>query len=173
MVSFLKGFGYLILLLWSGVDVQAGENNRPRLGGEPVCADELAFYEAQLRTEVASRLMLEHGLQMADTFWTTPIDGVTPLEVLEAETLSAIEHARAVQQRAVEAGILDEAKTYRQLVEAFHAENQRRKELKEGGEVFYGPVRFRQEVWFDVWFEQLAKALEKAAVARHPGAPDA
>jgi hypothetical protein len=148
----------------AGLTVPAGELGRACLGGQPVQEDEFTFYADQVRTDVASRFMRENGIRQSDGFWTTPINGVSPEEILEKETLRAIARTRALQQLAVDRGLLEQVMDYRQLVAEFHAENQRRKEMKERGEIFYGPVQFRQDIWFKVWFEQLFKALQKAAV---------
>lgn len=151
--------GCLIVFGLAGFQSLAEDSGSDCDGGLPVQADELAFYVEQLRTDVASRLMREHGLQQSEAFWTTPVNGVSPEAVLRAEALRAIGRAREIQELAVSEGILAEVKSYPQLVEAFHTENQRRKAMKACGEVFYGPVQYRQDVWFKVWFEQLNKAL--------------
>jgi hypothetical protein len=44
---------------------------------------------------------------------------------------------------------------------ACHAENERRRALKASGEVFYGPATFRFEVWFELWLEQLQRAVDR------------
>jgi hypothetical protein len=161
MASFLKFAGAVILVLGSSLQAFSEDPMAAVVGGHAVDADEFAFYADQLRTEVASRIMREHGLEQSATFWSTPVNGVSPEAVLHAEILHAIARARAIQELAVNAGIIDEMKSFPQLVEAFHAENQRRKAMKERGEIFYGPVQYRLDVWVKVWFEQLLKALQK------------
>jgi hypothetical protein len=76
---------------------------------------------------------------------------------------------RAIQELALEHGIIDRVKSYDELVDAFHQENQRRARMKERGEIFYGPVRFRKEVWFEVWYEQLSREIERHTPARPAG----
>jgi hypothetical protein len=161
MASCLKVAAFLILLCLPGVDASAGQTGRASLAGQPVHEAEFAFYADQLRTEVASRFMREHGTGQSEAFWETPVDGISPQAVLEKEVLRAIARDRALQELAVEKGLLEEVLDYPQLVAAFHAENQRRRSMKDRGEVFYGPVQFRQDVWFKVWFGQLFKALQK------------
>lgn len=78
---------------------------------------------------------------------------------------------RAIQELALEHGIIDRVKSYEELVDAFHQENQRRAEMKARGEIFYGPVRFRKEVWFEVWHEQLSREIERRTAARRAGHP--
>ena len=151
----------LFLLLLSAC---AGRAETAQLAGEPVSPDEYAFYAGPLRTQVASRLMREHGVGPTAEFWTTEFDGVSAGETLHQETLRAIARARVVQRLAFRNGLLGEVKSHRQLVEAFHAENRRRAEMKARGEVFYGPVAFRQDVWFQVWFRQVEKALQRHAL---------
>lgn len=161
MASSLRFVGPVMLFLWCSLQALPEDPMKAVVGGHPVDTDEFAFYADPLRTEVASRLMREHGLEQSDDFWTTPVNGVSPEAVLRAEILRAIARARAIQELALRYGIITEVKTYPQLVEAFHAENRRRKAMKARGEVFYGPVQFRLDVWVKVWFEQLVKALQK------------
>lgn len=162
MARSLRFLGCLALLLWSGGGLSAAEDaSVASLEGKPVYADEYAFYADRLKASVASRLMQEHGVRQSAEFWNTPLAGVRPADVLREEALRAIARDRMLQRLAVEAGLLPGVKTYRQLVADFHAENRRRQEMKERGEVFYGPSRFRQEVWFTVYFDQLSRMLRK------------
>lgn len=81
------------------------------------------------------------------------------------DTLQAIARARAVEQLALQEGLISEARSFPELIKEFHEENRRRSEMKERGEVFYGPVRFRKEVWFEIRQQQLVKALEKRVIS--------
>lgn len=164
----MRRFLFISLLVVAAI-IAAGAAEKPvdgKIGGESVCADEFAFYERSLRSVVAARLMREHGLRPSPEFWSAEVGGVSAAGLLRQETIAAIARARAIQKLAAEAGLIDGVRPYRQLVEAFHEENRRRKEMKERGEVFYGPVRFRQEVWFEVWLDQLVRELRIHARAR-------
>lgn len=79
------------------------------------------------------------------------------------ESPQALARYQAIQEVAVRFSLLDTVRTYPQLVEAFHEENRRRAAMKARGEVIYGPVQFRQEVWFAVWEDQLFRALCRQA----------
>jgi len=160
-VTRLSQLGVLAVLALGGAVAYAEDAPVALIGDHPVYADEYAFHSSRLRTEVASRLMREHGVTMAPGFWTTPVDGVTPEDALKQETLRLIARFRVVQELAVGEGLLANVKSYRQLVEDFHQENLRRREMKAKGEIFYGPVQFRQEVWFDIWLEQVIRAMQK------------
>ena len=81
--------------------------------------------------------------------------------------LRAIARDRALQQLATEEGLLAQPMDFPQRVRAFHQENARRREMKASGEVFYGPIQYRMDVWFAIREEQLVRALEKQARADH------
>lgn len=164
----MRKFLFISLLVVATV-VVGGTAEEPfgdKIAGEPVCRDEYAFYESSIRSEVAAWLMREHGLRPSPEFWSSEVGGASVGWILRRETIAAIARARAVQELAAEAGLIDGVRPYRQLVEAFHEENRRRKQMRERGEVFYGPVRFRQEVWFEVWQDQLVRELRIHARAR-------
>lgn len=158
--------GCLALLLAGGGIACDEETVIAGLAGRPVPADEYAFHADQLRTEVASRLMAKHGVTMSPGFWTTELDGVKPEDVLRAETLRRIARFQVVQELALENGLIEAVLDYAGMLAAFNEENLRRREMKEAGEVFYGPVQFRQDVYFNVRLEQLVRGLQKAGVAR-------
>ena len=131
------------------------------LGDEAVFGDEFEFYTNRLRTSVASRLMREHNVKIRPDFWSTELDGTTPTQVLKNETLQEIARDRAIQMLAAEAGLIESAQTYHEIVVELEAENESRKTRKARGEVFYGPVAFRQDAYFEIKFDQLVKALER------------
>ena len=153
--------GCLALLPAGGGIARDEETVIAGLAGRPVPADEYAFHADQLRTEVASRLMAKHGVTMYPGFWTTELDGVKPEDVLRAETLRRIARFQVVQELALENGLIEAVLDYAGMLAAFNEENLRRREMKEAGEVFYGPVQFRQDVYFNVRLEQLVRGLLK------------
>ncbi|MEX0325030.1 MAG: hypothetical protein AB3N33_02960 [Puniceicoccaceae bacterium] len=157
--------GCLALFLLSTALACAGETVVAILGGQPVFEDEYRFHEERVKTNVASRIMRLHGVDMSPDFWTTEVDGVTPGETLKNEALRSIARFRVVQTLAVEQGLLEAVMSYRDMITAFHEENLRRKEMKEAGEIFYGPVQFRKDVYISVRLEQLTRALQKAALS--------
>lgn len=138
------------------------------LGGEPVYIDEYAFHESRLRTAVAGRFLRKHGWQMSADFWTTRPNGLSPTEVLREEVLRSLARTRMVQELAVERGILREAMTHRQWVDFLEAENSRRRDLKASGQILYGPVVFRQDTYYQIWFEQIMQALQKDLLDQWP-----
>ena len=131
-------------LLAATLRAGAGEATVAHPAGMTACPEEFHFYQSRLQTHVAGD------------------------EELQRETWQAIARARAIQELAVSLGILDSVSTWPDLVQEFNAGNLRREQMKARGEVFYGPVRFRQEVWFAVWQEQLIQAIRQHA----PGARD-
>ena len=158
----------LALLPWSTGQASAGEPLIAELAGAPVYADEFTFHADQLRAELASRLMKQHGLQQTPDFWSTKLNGVTPEETLRDETLRSIARFRVVQNMAFEEGLIEGVLSYREMGTALLQENLRRKEMKAAGKVFYGPVKFRQDVYFEVRLEQLTRALQKKARSEDP-----
>ena len=138
------------------------------LAGAPVYADEFTFHADQLRAEVASRLMKQHGVQQTPDFWSTKLNGVTPEETLRNESLRSIARFRVVQKMAFEEGLIEGVLSYREMCTALLQENLRRKEMKAAGKVFYGPVKFRQDVYFEVRMEQLTRGLQKVIGTRNP-----
>jgi hypothetical protein len=130
------------------------------LGSGPVFKDEYEFYSSKLRTSVASRFMREHGVEMSPDFWSTEAGGETPANALKTATLKEISRARAIQELAVEAGLIESTQTYGEIVAELLAENRKRQAMRERREVFYGPVSFRQDAYFEIKFDQLQKALE-------------
>jgi hypothetical protein len=132
-------------------------------GSGPVFADEFAFYSARLRTSVASRLMRKHGVEMTAGFWSTQLGEATPEEHVCQAALEEIARSRAIQSLAVEAGLIEAAQSFNEIVAEWESENENRKAMKARGEVFYGPVNFSQEAYFTIKFDQLLKALELSA----------
>ena len=158
----------LALLPWSTGQASAGEPLIAELAGAPVYADEFTFHADQLRAEVASRLMKQHGVQQTPDFWSTKLNGVTPEETLRNESLRSIARFRVVQKMAFEEGLIEGVLSYREMCTALLQENLRRKEMKAAGKVFYGPVKFRQDVYFEVRMEQLTRGLQKVIGTRNP-----
>lgn len=130
----------VLLLVFVTASALAAAEER-RVGGALVSPAEFDFYRTLARSE-------------------------TPGTPTEHRILYTIARDRAIQLIAVEQGILEVVSDFSALGHAFREENRRRRDLKERGEVFYGPVQYRKDVWFGVWFDQLRKVLERDARAR-------
>jgi hypothetical protein len=118
--STLLTFAGLFILAWNGLYAKA-PLPAPVLAGQPVLEEEYTFYMEQLRTEVASRFMREHGVEQSEAFWKTPIGGKSPEDLLQEATLRAIARHRVLLQLGVESGILKKVLRYPELVSLFHA----------------------------------------------------
>lgn len=53
------------------------------INGEPVSWEEIDYFEAQHRSEVMSKFILEYDAVADDDFWETPVNGTTPQQYLD------------------------------------------------------------------------------------------
>ena len=136
------------------------------LQASPVGADEYAFYAAQERTGVISRFLGAGLVLDAPDFWVRPVEGVSAREALHAATLRRLARLRVLQALGCEAGLLERPLTHAELLARGAEENARRAAMKARGEVFYGPVAFREDRFLKLWSDRLFAAL----VAHHAAA---
>lgn len=122
-------------------------------------ADAYAFYAAQERSGVLSRFLSAGLAADAADFWTQEVNGITPQEALRVATLRRLAQLEVLQSLGCEAGLLERPLTHTELLARCAGENERRAAMKARGEVFYGPVSFREEIFVKLWSDRLFAAL--------------
>lgn len=116
---------------------------------EPVSRAEFLNIMSGLRAEVFQYFVEKYNAEDSTAFWTTGFNGEIPLEVLKRKTLEKLKRIKAEQILLKKNGIAGDI-SYAGFLQAFKAENQRRKKALEKNEPVYGPEQYEETVYYDV-----------------------
>lgn len=132
-----------------------------RVNGLDVTREELVLLAADERTTVVDFFVRTYGAEIDEAFWQRDFSGDSPAKRLLRRTIHRAVGLKIQEKLSEELG-LRAGVSYESFVAAWNAENARRSEAKERGEVIYGPEQYS----LDAFFYQDIKSLELALIQR-------
>lgn len=127
-----------------------------KIGGDKVSQDEYTEIMKLQISDTAAEFALKSGTQADKNFWSTPIDGKIPSQVLAEETMERLKKIKATYTLAKEQGYIEDD-SYEGLVKRWKAENERRAKKIKNGEPVYG----LEEFTFDLYLEYEMDNIQK------------
>ncbi len=114
----------------------------------PVTAEELLLAVQACRSEVISYYYTTYGITDSPEFWVTEVDGQTPRRRLLETAVRRAARYKAEQLMMQDAGIVSDI-SWAAFQKEFLAENERRLEAVQKGEVVYGPKQYTEYDYFN------------------------
>lgn len=155
----------MILLLASCGEVKsmggdtAGEDYLLTVDGYGVTEEEFRLFLLDQRAATANYYWTNYQIQPDSTFWTTEIDGETPLEHAKKRALDALIKSKIEFILASERNILA-YQDHNARLEEMEAENAERARKQEAGEVFYGLTEFTPFTYYQYLNANIRSELE-------------
>ncbi len=110
---------------------------------------------------IAINRFLPEGEEVSDSFWTTEVDGTTPLDWSREQAVEQAAQLAALINMAADQNILNEA-DLSSLMEGMDDENENRSKAKDEGDVVYGNTSFTPQTWLEYVRTGLKQELLKA-----------
>jgi len=133
------------------------------VNGEPVTYGEYSHYLAADRATTASKF-LSSGAQNGADFWTTPVNGQTPLDALKQTALNDAVKSKVQQMIARDNGVISDI-SYSAFVSAWKAQNADRAQNLADNQPIYGPQQYTESVYYDVNLSNLQSDTINAIAA--------
>jgi hypothetical protein len=130
------------------------------VNGEPVTVREFDRFVRKGRARVFSHFAAKYGMKDHKGFWSTPVDGVAPIDMLRKMAMDECVRVKVQLIMARDKGILDDV-SYAAFLKRLDEENRRRKAAKDRGEVIYGPVEYSEDTGFAHWFSLTTIELKR------------
>lgn len=151
----------------SGAEAQALVQTVAQVDGQPIT--ERLFRHTLQRTR--SEVLREFAPQaLGPAFWSTPVKGRIPGEVLKDRTLSECVRIEIQLRLAHEKGLLQHP-GFDAILDELPLENQRRARAIQAGQVVHGPSQFTEQTYFAYRFSNLQIRLKELLGAKEL-APD-
>lgn len=169
-----KGVLWAVLLLGAlGLLTVSGCGERRSTGGDKVgdgtylltvdgygvTEEEFLMFLGDQKAAAANYFWTEYQVQPDADFWTTPVNGETPLEYAKEQALDALVTSKVTFIMAAERGILD-YQSYDSLMESMEEENAGRADKLEDGEVVYGVSQFTPFTYYQYLNKNAGAELE-------------
>lgn len=119
---------------------------------------EFAFYQEQMKNSVRNYYQSQYGRTIGSKDWDTPVDGMTPKEYLKEIARKECLRIKALFILANAKGVIDYV-DYDDFIKHWHAENKKRKQAIEAGEVVYGLTEFSKEEYLSHVTSQIEAEL--------------
>lgn len=143
-IGFLAIVFVLILVLLKNSKTSLGSVN-----GKKISSEELQMYAEGERALVAAEYSEKYQLPgFGKSFWNTDFDGHTPNETLLDRTMEKLVYFKVLAQEC-ERKKITVPRDYEQLVQEMSAENERRKQAAQRGEVVYGILEYTEGQYHD------------------------
>lgn len=127
--------------------------------GYGVTEDEYLMFLRDQKAAAANYYWVNYQMQPDDAFWTTEVDGQTPLDYAKQRALDAVVQARTEFILAAEHGVL-EYKDYNGMMADMEAENAGRAAKKQSSEAFYGVEQFTAFTYYQYLYSGARSELE-------------
>ncbi|MDG0808867.1 hypothetical protein [Cohnella rhizosphaerae] len=131
-----------------------------RIDGEPVEAAEYMLLLDNERAPTIAEYGERYGIE-ADSgasFWTTVLDGATPLDTAKRRALAQLTRIKVQQREAVSYGLLG-SDSYASFLKRLEKENARRERLVATGGIVYGPTKYDLADYYDYSMSNLRNRL--------------
>lgn len=127
--------------------------------GYGVTEEEFLLFLRDQKAVTANYYWTNYQIQPDAGFWTTEVDGQTPLEYAKGRALDALVRSKVEFIMAAERNILG-YQDYDGLMEGMEAENAERTRKQEAGEVFYGLTQFTPFTYYQYLNTNIRSELE-------------
>lgn len=136
-----------VLLAW-------GNKNIITINGIPVEKDEIIMYIQDERADICSWFYRNYQADCnAEDFWEKEYEGTTPAGKLSEAVIQKLKEAKTAQQQMKEEGFV-ETVSFQELEKLMDAENQKRRQAEEEGQVIYGNSQFSMEQYYNWYYSQ-------------------
>lgn len=130
------------------------------VGEQPVAAEEYALWASDCIATVAQAYSAEYGADVNEPdFWTTALDGKTPIEELKEQANARMLREKGLQEFACKLGLLDDV-SWSQFLQDLEKENNTRIEKKKNGEVVYGPETLTVKQFYSYRQSEIERAVK-------------
>lgn len=129
--------------------------------GYGVTEEEFLLFLSGQKAAAANYFWTEYQIQPDADFWTTPVNGETPIEYAKERALNELVKAKVTLILASEQDILP-YQSYDGLLEKMEEENADRARKLESGEVFYGVSQFTPFTYYQYLNNNAGAELEYA-----------
>lgn len=127
--------------------------------GYGVTEEEFLLFLSDQKAATANYFWTKYQVQPDADFWTTAVNGETPIEYAKERALNALVESKVVFIMAAERGILD-YQSYDGLLESMEEENAERARKLENGEVVYGLSQFTPFTYYQYLNQNAGAELE-------------
>lgn len=158
----------VLILLPSGGCAQDKSTGGDRVGdgaylltvdGYGVTEEEFLLFLSGQKAVAANYFWTKYQVQPDADFWTTAVNGETPIEYAKEQALDALVESKITFIMAAERGILD-YQDYDGLLESMEEENADRARKLENGEVVYGLSQFTPFTYYQYLNQNAGAELE-------------